>query len=202
MGDEQVPQDSHLGEVWAGAIKKAVDEAVSDARVHDEENATRLASTARKLKAVVGVLVVVVICLAITTGIVVNRQITHPTTTAIQRNQIAACQQANVRLKQDTGIWQSYLALQAKQSKDTSVQLGELISTLAKQDPAEIAQIDSILKSSSKVNTADQAAFIAKVAMVNAPKDCVAAYNISDSTPGALGSLYASNTVELPVARG
>lgn len=196
---EGLPEDNPI----VRAIKVSVDKAVEDARKHDEENARKLAKTAKNLKRVIAVLVVVVICLAITTGLVVNRQVTHPTTNAIQRNQIAACQQANVRLKADIGIWQSYIALGNKQTMDTAAQLGQLISVLADNDPAKIATIKSILVSSSKVNTADQQQFLELVAGVDAAKDCVAAYNISSSNPASIQSVFSTaGTMVVPVARG
>src|ERR1700744_4210171 len=104
-------------------------------------------------------------------GLVLNRQITHPTTTAIQRNQIAACQQANDRLKADTGIWESYIALGNKQNADTSKQLAKLIDVLADNDPTKVAEIKAILSQAAPINQADQQAFLEQVAGVNKVKD-------------------------------
>lgn len=139
----------------------------------------RMRRALRPGKAIIGVLAAVIVGLAFVAGQLEYYHFTHPTTNALVANSIKNCQGNNAYRVDQTGIWQAYLAFQAQESKDTGKQLTALISVLANGNPAEIAQIRAILKTSGAVNTADQNAFILKVMAVNQPRNCVAANQVT-----------------------
>lgn len=139
----------------------------------------RMRRALRPGKAIIGVLAAVIVGLAFVAGQLEYYHFTHPTANTIVANAVANCKANNAYRADQTGIWQAYLGLQAQESKDTGKELTALISVLADGNPAKVAQIRAILKSSGATDTTDQNAFILKVMAVNQPRNCVAANQVT-----------------------
>lgn len=139
----------------------------------------RMRRALKPAKVVIALLITLIIGLGFVAGQLEYYHFTHPTANAIVNNSIQNCDSNNGYRTGQTQIWQAYLALQAKESTDTATELTALIAVLSDNNPAKIATIRSILVSSAKTDKTDQDAFMTKVMSVNAPRNCVAANQVT-----------------------
>jgi hypothetical protein len=103
----------------------------------------------------------------------------------LQSNAVSSCQNGNAFRSGQTDIWKEYYALQAQESKATAQLLVDLVNAVAQHNPVVVSQIDSILKQSDTDQAAETKEFLAKVASVNATRDCVQANKTSTSADGS-----------------
>jgi hypothetical protein len=138
--------------------------------------------SAKKWKKVTRWLVAGVVVLLITAGIsgyFVNQ--VRNNANQLRQQSITSCETGNQFRAGQLEIWEKNYALQADVSKATSALLTQLISTLAKGDPAEIAQINHILAQSGKANAAEVSQFLNIVKNISASKDCTSAFDNTTS---------------------
>lgn len=90
---------------------------------------------------------------------------------------ITQCENGNTFRTEQTQTWQDFFALQSQENQATATLLTQLISTLARSDPAEIAQINAILAQSGKADSVLQKAFLDKVKSIDTLHNCQALFN-------------------------
>jgi hypothetical protein len=117
-----------------------------------------------------------VVTIILSLGVVNAQHKSNDTASTLRQQSITNCQNNNRFRLAQVQSWESYFALQADEGKSTAVLLNSLISTIAKNDPAEITRIDAILTQSGKANAAETATFLKVVKAKDAPKNCQALY--------------------------
>lgn len=94
----------------------------------------------------------------------------------LRQQSITNCENNDAFRLAQVAVWEKNYVLQAQESTATSVLLAQLITTLARGDPAEIRRINSILAQSGKAGSSEVTAFLAFVKKEDAPKNCQALY--------------------------
>jgi hypothetical protein len=159
-------------QVWKHRKEPVKNDPWTKAIDHAVEKALRLPKIV--IRWLVGVVITLVV-VAAASGWVAWQA--HDTALQLKQDSIGSCENGNAFRQGQTSIWVKNYALQAQESKATSKLLTELISTLAGNDPAKIAEINTILSQSGKASASETATFLSYVKSVNVAHNCVAAYS-------------------------
>jgi hypothetical protein len=120
-----------------------------------------------------GVVAALVLCMAVS-GYVAWQA--HNTAIGLKNDSIASCETGNAFRAGQSSIWEKNYALQAGENKATASLLSQLIATLAGNDPARIAKINTILAESGKASANEIKEFLAYIKTVDVAHNCQQAY--------------------------
>lgn len=137
------------------------------------------------------VVITVLVVFMVATGWVAWQN--HQTNIRQAQDSISSCETGNAFRAGQTAIWEKNYALQAQENKATAALLTQLIATLAGNDPAKIAEINSILAKSGKASTSETQQFLDYIKAKDVAHNCQQEFsnvsgNANPSVPTSSGA--------------